>query len=110
MIFIPRPKYRPEAKALANKLCEWLEATTTYAEVRGQKDPEDQKPKWRNFYSHGWALVADESAVSQDMSQVPVRPMKLMLHGNQRVQPGEIITSGNGVKYMLRPDGSIRKI
>ena len=102
--------------ALANKLISWLEATTSYDTDLKENislKPNHDKPKtaWRLFYQHGPVLVADESSVL-DAEGKPTGFKLEVKHVayDKGVQPGTIIESGNGRKYMVQPNGSIRKI
>lgn len=101
--------------ALANKLCSWLDATTNYAEPKEnlirKPNHERSQNKWRPFYSYGPMLVMDkDSVLDADGNPTSVKlEIKAVSH-NRGVQPGEIIESGNGRKYIVQPNGSIRKI
>jgi hypothetical protein len=104
------------AKALANKLCEWLEATTSYVDLKEGLDRnwpcyDDKRNRWRRFYQHGPVLMANESGIlgCDEKPTGLVMVIKSVCY-DKEAQPGEIITSGNGKRYMVREDGSLRKV
>jgi len=101
--------------ALANKLCSWLEATTSYdTELKENitlKPNHEPTPKWRRFYQFGPTLVEDSSGVL-DAEGKPTSLKLEIKHVayDKGVQPGDIISSGNGRRYMVQPNGSIRRL
>jgi len=92
---------------ITHKLLEWLDATTSYnaepKEDLKRKPNHERPPKWRSFYSYGPILVMDESSSTYKLAVAAVA-------NNQGVRAGETITSGNGRKYVVQPNGSIRKV
>ena len=101
--------------ALANKLCSWLEATTSYdTELKENitlKPNHEKPPQWRLFYQYGPILVADEKSVLDASGKATGYKLDTKAVANNRsVQPGEIVTSGNGQRYMVQLNGSIRKL
>ena len=99
---------------ITEKLCEWLDATTSYdtdlKENLTNYPNHDKQPKWRRFYQFGPVLVSDETSV-MDADGTPTN-LKLAIKAvayDQSVQPGDIIQSGNGQRYLVQPNGSLRK-
>lgn len=99
---------------LANKLCSWLEATTSYNEPKdnlNKKPNHEGTPKWRRFYQFGPMLVMDESAVlDSDGKPTSLKLEVKAVSYDRSVSPGEIITSGNGKRYMVQTNGSLRLV
>ena len=105
------------AKALADKLMEWLDATTSYVDLKENLDRSwpnyDDKLKWSRFYQYGPVLVADESGILNAEGKQAEKKFKIEVKAvcyDKEVHPGEIIHSRGGQSYMVRTDGSIRKI
>ena len=100
---------------LANRLCEWLEATTSYATDLKENisliPNHDKPPAWRLFYQHGPVLVQDESSVL-DAEGKPTGFKLEVKHVayDKGVQPGTIINSGNGRTYLVQLNGSLRRV
>lgn len=100
------------AKALANKLCEWLEATTSYS-----NEPKDNlntypnheaKPAWRRFYQFG-PILEMGGLLDADGKPTELKLAVKHISYDQSVQPGSIITSASGRKYIVQINGSLRK-
>ena len=94
---------------IINKLCEWLDATTTYDSTENRdRSAEQDLPKWRTFYQYGPVLVENEKVLAPEEQTTYHIARKHVAH-NQSVQPGDIISSGNGQRYLVQPNGSLRK-
>jgi hypothetical protein len=88
------------ARAIIAWLLDALSATTTYAE----REPRRRvKHKWRPMYGWDLKLAPDTKLLDADGKPTRVKIAKIFTH-----KPGDIITSDNGKKYMVRPDQSLR--
>ena len=63
------------------------------------------KHPWRTLYGSGLALVPDGGVLDSDGKATNFKLAVVWTH-----KPGDIFASGNGRRYSVRPDRSLRKI
>jgi hypothetical protein len=119
----PSPqRYSDSSKALANRLCEWLEATTSYVDLKEGLDRSwpnyDDTPKWQRFYQHGPVIMANESGILNAEGKATGFKIEIKsVAYDKEVQPGEIIQCRGGkrtgevaTRYMVQTNGSLKRI
>ena len=79
-----------------------LGATTSYRESTAKKT--ERPPKWRTFYGSGFKMVPS------GVLDADGKPTGYRVVQEWTAQPGEVITSRGGQKYMVHPDHSLRTI
>lgn len=119
---LPPFRQSDRARALANKLTNWLEATTSYVDLLEGLDRSwpnyEEPPKWHRFYQHGPVLVYDDKSIlDADGKPTGIKLVIRSICYDAAVNPGDIIESRSRthtkalpIKYMVQPHGSIRRI
>jgi hypothetical protein len=119
-----RPMRAQESvKAIANRLCEMLEASTSYADLKEGLDRswpnyDTDSPKWQRFYQHGLVIVMNEGGiVNAEGKATGMKIETASVNGDNKVSPGDIIeskgrarTGAPVTRYMVQTSGALRKL